>query len=507
MGFFGDMFSAWQVLRESRARSFVFRTDMDEDRGLGSLGRAQLRAELEALMRDDPMFSGAVRRIATNVVGNGIQWRPKTGDKEWDEAAKEYFDFVSNASAFDEAGELSLSEAAWMVVMDRYVRGESFFIKRPDGQVAARQADLCVTPAELEGDENWSDGVLRDSKGHLVRYAFAPRTADGIDRKAAKNFQFDRRSIIHPRWRMTFEMIRGYPQLAPAIMLVKDLKRIHSGLIRRILLEARKGFFLLSDRLKGPSLAERGTVGSAGSDVTEKTQKINVGDDDLFMHYLERGGSIKSAAIDNPGRNNQTYLESKYRTFSQFAGFTYEFLFQDFRNGSFSSDRTKILATTKELRAVYSWLVSWFLQPWLEYRLAEAVRVGDLPPPPCRKIRFLGIEINISCWNRGVWIMGKNDLFDPKKQAEAYALEWCLGSASLDDIGSDQGMTGDEMLERKHSEIDKAAALAADHNKNWPEDRNSWRDYINASRPGVVTAAPAAGGDDSGGGSKSENED
>jgi capsid protein len=170
----------------------------------------------------------------------------------------------------------------------------------------------------------------------------------------------------------------------------------------------------------------------------------------------------------------------------------YQFLIMDFGDGSLGSNRVALMQTYRTFENWQAWLVDRFLQRLWNWRIAKAIKSGELPPAPVDKRGF-------SEWYRVTWVPPEYSWIDPQKEAAANLAEFKLGISSISSFARKRGKDGEDVMREKLEDMASAARLAREINQR--DGTNfTWRDVIDIAQPGQTAPSnePQQQGDDNG---------
>lgn len=476
MGFFWDSFKNWggwgaldagNSTRHRKSKAGVVSFPTDEDSAVTTLGRENTRLECRDLRRNNALVAGIVERFADNVVGSGIMPQAKTTDSDWNERAEEFFS--EWAKIADYRQRLNFWEMQRLVVQSRMTDGECGFVLVKNGQLQPVEAERIRQPdPSIAGVV---DGIAVTANGIKTAYYIHNRDKDsgmftGKDFSivSASDFKHCTRSV-------RFDQIRGYPDLAPVVNAVRDVGEYVEATLLKAKAEAKK-FYKIENEAGAPTGLTRKFE---TSDDQLTIEKIQTGE----IHYLRRGEKLDIVESATPGEQFSPFTERVMRMIGAALGLPYEFVLLDFSNGSFSSSRAALLQTYRTFQNWQAWLIKCFLQPVWNWRIAKAIKEGQLPQAP---IDGRGV----SEWYHVQWQVPEFGWVDPQSEAQANTIEISSGVSSLTQWARKKGYDAEEMLEEKGRDIAAAVRIAAEINKQ-NGTAITWKDLITLGIPGQVT--------------------
>jgi capsid protein len=160
-------------------------------------------------------------------------------------------------------------------------------------------------------------------------------------------------------------------------------------------------------------------------------------------------------------------------------GVSLEFLLAQF-DSSYSASRAAMMNDRRTLDMWRAWLQDTVLHRLWNWRIAVAIRDGDLPPAP---LDYRGV----SEWYKVQWAPPELDWIDPLKQEQARQAAWRLGTGSITKFAREQGKDADEILGEKTGDIVTAHQKAQEAMAANPGLVLTWKDVIDAGVPGAQT--------------------
>lgn len=450
---------------------------LDEDRLVGARDRNNLRLECMDLRRNNAIVAGVCERFADNIVGPaGIIPQAKTSDSDWNSRAEDFWREWSNV--VDYRHRVNMREYQRLLVQLRLTAGESFNVLVSNGQLQPVEAERVCTPASKSRDGEIVDGVKVNRSGIPVAYYASPRTRHGtVDRNKTQIVRSE--NMVHPYRPMRFDQVRGIPDLAPVLNCVTDFSRLQEETLNKAVLDALHAWVIKSQggAQKLANLGPR-VSGDTPASALQKYETFAGGQN----YYLGTNESIESLASNTPNPQYVEYSHLILRMIGAALSIPYEFLVLDFKGGSFSASRAALVQTYRTFEMWHSWLRDAFLQRVWNWRIAKAIRAGELPPAPQN-------DRGVSQWYKVQWSPPEYSWIDPKKEVDAQTDEWNLGTGSISSFARKKGRDGEDVLREKADDIATAHTVAQELNQLHGMSL-TWRDLINATRPGQATTKP-----------------
>jgi capsid protein len=175
-----------------------------------------------------------------------------------------------------------------------------------------------------------------------------------------------------------------------------------------------------------------------------------------------------------PSREYVDYMKQELQAIAACLDIPYEFLMLIFTEGSFSSQRAALIHSKHVFTEWHDWVIKVFLQPLWNWRIAKAIKNGELPPAPVD-------ENGRSEWWRVDWSLPFFDWVDPDRQAKSDERRYDMGATSLSAITKSQGREVREVLGEKAADIRQAIEQARAINEANADANVTWRDLIHTA--------------------------
>ena len=456
--------------RHRRAKAGYVSFPKDEDKSITSGGREATRLEIRDLRRNNSIVAGIVERFADNVVGSGITPQAKTSDPAWNETAEQWFHEWSKIADYRQRS--NFWELNRMVVQARLMDGDCGFVLVKNGQLQPVEGERIRDPSPNK--DGVVDGVEVNANG--IRTAYYIHNRDKNGQFTGKDFQRVASSDFkHCMASVRFDQVRGIPELAPVVNAIKDLAEYVEATLLKAKNEAKR-FYVVENEAGAPT----GLTRRFDTDTdAQSLEKVETGE----IHYLRKGEKMLEIGNATPGTNFDPFTEKILRMVGAALGLPYEFVLLDFSEGSFSSSRAALLQAYKVFDSWQQWLINSFLQPVWNWRIAKAIKAGELPPAPVDKR-------GVSEWYRVQWQTPEREWVDPQSDVQANTIEIASGVSSITQWARKKGRDAEDVLAEKGKDIANAVRIAAEINAEHGTSI-TWRDLITLGIPGQVTSAQA----------------
>lgn len=392
-----------------------------------------LRARTRDLGRNNAIASGAVGQTTTNVIGTGLSMEPVPNAeylgltdeqvRDWVANTKVEWNLFANSKDCDIQRQQNFYQQQDLVFRSRMESGDVFVItpRKPRGNLY----DLCLQVVESDRVSNPNrtvntdqliDGIQVDEDGAPIYYHFSNRHP-GDTRQAGMKWTAvpafgpnNRRNVLHLFRKLRPGQMRGVPDFAPIIELLKQLGRYTEAELQAAVTSGMFAMFVSMDH-------------NAFLDLFDETgQKNYMESASKWDGNLESGGRAvnllpgETATAPNPGRPNSEFdpfVQSIVRQIGINLEIPYEVLIMHFQS-SYSAARAALLSAWKTYRRWRDWMATDFCQPVYELWLEEAVAKGRINAPG-----FFASPVVRAAWSAAIWIGDGPGSIDPVKEVQA----------------------------------------------------------------------------------------
>ncbi len=464
-------YDAGYETRRRRFPAFKSAFERDEDREMSDYELRAMRLNVRELRRNLGLVFGCLNRFANGVVGSGLTPMPKTASKDWNNEATEWWQNYQRVC--DYRDRLHGWELQRLFVKARMCEGHAGLVYVDNGQVLPIEAERIDTPPGKGEDGKVVRGfrltpagrplgvyiMNRDKNGHLAR--------DDWKYVAWENFR-------HVSSVERFDQMGGVPSLASVVNYFRDKGEFTLATLIKAKMDAFKGWQVKSDEdLQADNIEDREAAQTeTGNGV--RVEKSEMGE----IWYTPANAELKSLASNTPNKEYDSFNENILREISMALDIPSEVLMLSMANTSFSGGRGILMLAYNTFDIWREWLIHKLLQPWWNWRIAKAIKDGQLAPAPLDKN-------GVSTWYKVNWLPPALDSVDPRGEASANKMEVELGTDSVARIAARRGTSEDELFSEKAGSIGKAIKLAAQINKENEGANVSWRDITNPSTPGA----------------------
>lgn len=454
-------------------------TPADEEQNFPRYDRTTTVLLLQDAYRNNEIAHGIITRLADYVVHTGIRPQAQTKDRAWNDAAEAFYGEWAKIADYRQRPGVDLYRLQWQCIVDRCIRGESGFIMLANGQLQPIEMDRVQTPDNKQQDQWIRNGVAFSQSGILTGYWICDRSPDGFINTRSAEF-VPRENFIHVVYPWRFDQARGVPELASVINKLTHLRNADKYTLLKVKNEAQQ--FLVVTKEQGGGLANSMPRNSRTTTDSNDNKQSIVAHEWGHLWNMKIGENVKPVGGMTPFGTYVPYLEWEVKTLASALGLPWEFILMVFTEGSFSAQRSALLHALHKIVQWHGDLARAFCQRTWNWRIAKAMKEGDLPLAPKD-------ERGVSQWYRVDWSLPDMGWVDPEAAADAQVTAWKFGKTSLKRVASAEGRDRTDMLAEKADDIRDAIGQAAAVNKAFPEAKVTWRDMISVGSTGALIKA------------------
>lgn len=395
------------------------------------------------LYRNDPMTKSIVD-VSSTYLGES---RPAaaTRDKDWNDRATEWFNDFWWPQA-DARGRNGVDYGEIQSLFDRWswVGGDMLFVLF-GGQLLPFEGTQIETPGNLRADKNIINGIRIKGAAPwpITHYYLTDPNEPRESKNRSKRIRQSQAIYAGSRnWRVA--MLRSVPDLHGVIDALHAFNRTNDNVQRRIEFESmlftveRKGAV---GKLPGGRTLNSSSSGSNGA----KTRPTDWG------LGLEINGSPKDdfmiAEMKNPNSQYVQTMEFMARAIAAGTGFPYEVVMHIYTSGSYTANRAARLDFAKAIMDRWHWRNKVLNQRVWNWRIAKAIKAGELPPAPVNEMTGL------SEWHKVNWTLPHFSNIDEGKEVTADIKQWGCGQESLADWAQQRQQTRGQMLDAHDEDL------------------------------------------------------
>lgn len=422
---------------------------------------ATLRQRSRDLYAGGGLARSGVATMTTNVVGWGIQPKPKIDGEvlgmtdeqcdEWERNALREFRLWADNAMCDSERSKNFYTIQQLAFRSQLMSGDAFVLfgmkenARTPYQTVIRllEADRISTPgsagesssAESESGGRIIDGIEINADGEVIRYHIANRhplsetATESLEWVAIDAYGKDTGypNILHVSSFERPEQRRGIPFVSPEIEMIKQLDRYLNAELAANVVSSMLTAFIVSEEDDGKPGMEDAV--NEDEKVTDDEYKIELAPGAIYD--LPPGKTIKEI---NPLRNNSGF-ESFVNTLIMIIGASWEIPKESLvkkYDANYTAARAGLLDLWKKIKVERAAFNSSFNQPIWEQWLSEAVAIGRIEAPG-----FFDDPAIRRAWCGCSWIGSSMGHVDPKKEVEAAAQRIALNISTQEQEASE----------------------------------------------------------------------
>jgi capsid protein len=439
--------------------------DLPEDIHLGSQ-RSTLRLEARNLLRNTPEANAISSRFATNVWGQGIMPIPLTASRAINKIYAEYY--TRSIKFIDISGVKTFNDIIDSIVNALIFDGEIGVILLKDKKIQLIESE------SITGGDGPVDGVKTNKFGEVEGYYVAPRDEYGYPIKDQAKFIGKQDFILIGNF-IRANQYRGVPMVASLLTKISDLADYQGAVLTKARLENYQVAVRKTDQ--GASFAQ-GLQPRVVN--TEGNPQPIIEEQDWGMIYnIKPNESIQSYFASAPGSVYSEFVNNNLRLIASALGVSYEVLFLDFSNTSFSSARVGVTQSEAAFTRMRDKIINVFLDRLYRWIIRIGITEKHIPEASLD-------ARGISEWYKVDWQVSIKSPLDAYRTADAMAREWELGITSVGEMAANKGTTGENLIDEKTNEIIYAIE-SAKRIKEMTGENIHWTQILKGTAPGTVS--------------------
>ena len=351
-------------------RSAVSHVVQDAAKDLTSSVLRELRKNSRYLDCNSAVYSGAVKRMTTLIVGTGIMVSSASKDVEWAKLCTASFACWSRNC--DVSGVSSLAAIQQIIVHSLIVDGEVFLLKTTDTATGGSRVQLL--------EAHVIEDIKCDDVGRPLYYI--PKGAKAASGDEVSPDWYAAKDVVHFFRQVRPGQRRGFPLFAPAINTARDVEELVN--IEKAASKAA-GTTVDVVKRKGGILPPRGRmIGQPSTDTSRPDQyyKDIVGPEGIVLDTDE---SYEQVTSQRPSTAWQGFIDFLLSVFC-LAGDMPPSAFLQLKVGG--ADTRRDLASAQRVVEQWQQLVSAGLQRVFEYFVENDTELANAPPADWREASF-----------------------------------------------------------------------------------------------------------------------
>lgn len=431
------------------------------DQHVDMWSRRMLRELSRDLDRNADTFRVMADAFASAAVGEGIKYRPKTSDMEWNKKAARLVDekMRKDKDGVDIRAIRSGYRIQFDLVRGFVVDGEMGFLKLANGKVQPIETEQITNGGHIESGD--VDGVLTDGLGKVIGFHICPFDDWGrMDYGAGADYSAD--DVEWTANRNRFSQTRGTPLV---VACLEDWERLDSYKESEII-AAEQG-----SQIYGAIQHRPGDMGTSrpwaasgadpGSVLRSGLKSVSDSDGRQIdwqptvagaLLDLPDGKEYKPVDPARPNPNAAPFMMELLRQFCANGGLPYEFVYNDVRGLSWSVNRALVQMARDRVAIWQTQFFAPIFCNFYQWLVAFMIRSGELEANPEWEVMELD-------WPKISWP-------DEGAEFEAQADGLLKGLTTRHRL---HGAQWRDILDERMAEMDYASELAIAHNKKFPD--------------------------------------
>ncbi|MBX9866066.1 MAG: phage portal protein [Burkholderiales bacterium] len=376
-----------------------FSTSADSDL---IVNRDTLVQRSRGLFMSTPLATGAIKSIASGVVGGGLTLSANINyeylgiDREVARELEKKIEFefglwANDADCCDSTGTLNFEQMQQLAMLSVLLSGDVFIlmpiIERKnsiyDLKLKFLEADRVQNPRSRDLHKNILAGIeIDDTTGRPSHYHIVNQLPYAVNYATVKPTEWarvpvfgeksGRRNILHLFTVERPEQRRGIPLLSPVINTFKQLSRYTEAEIMGAIVRTMFAAFIQTDDPTGELLEEIKAQGYKDSPLYKMAPGM--------VMTLKPGEKMVTATPGGANQSFDVFIGSILKQIAVAIEIPPEVMMKNFTS-SYSASRASILAAYEMYKTRRKWLINKFCEPVYREWLSEAVAKGRIAMP------------------------------------------------------------------------------------------------------------------------------
>lgn len=432
-----------------------------------------LRARSRELYRNAPLATGAIKTVATSVVGWGLDPQPRIDRallglseeqaRDWQRQARRLWWLWAGSASCDWAGLLTFAALTDLSLRSRLQSGDAFIVRQWREPRAGElfgtrlqliEADRCCNPDFRADTPTLTAGVEMTPEGRPIAYHFLDRHPDDAgavggrwSRVLAIGPESGEQRVLH-LWRPDRpHATRGVPYLAPVITALRKLHQYSDSELMAALVSSLFTVFIKHQETELGAAGPAGLQEPSGLPPSSQAAAVAAGQYRMGAGAMLDLNPGEDVAFANPMRPNASYdpfVLAIVREISVGLELPYELLIKHF-TASYSASMAALQEAWRFFRTERYHLTDSLTQPAYEWVLGESVLRGYLAAPG-----FFENPLLRQAWCTTTWTGPARGHIQPAQEASAMETRLRIGVTTKDqEIAEHSGRDFDETLAQR----------------------------------------------------------
>ncbi|MDK4486112.1 phage portal protein [Fusobacterium necrophorum] len=401
-----------------------------------------LMARSRQLFMGNSVARGAIFKIRTNVVGDGLKLKsrinnsilqlPEEEVERVQKGIENIWKLWADSTECDILGENTFNQIQELAIVTQLLDGECFvqlpYHRRNDDLFDIKVKFLDPAKCKsLEASEYLYEGVESDDNGVAIAYHFEIKNNENI--RIPVYDSTGRKQILKIMERERIGQVRGVPLLASVLEIMAQLTRFSNAELMNAVVSAMFTAFIKQDANTGNS-TKLGGVGETfvnkrkPDNTSYRTREVSMGYGNFGV--LEPGQDLVFANPNRPNSRFEAFFNAMLKQVGAALEIPFEVLLSSFA-ASYSASRASLLEVWKMYKRRRKWLSQNFCQPIFEQVIEEAVLKGYINLPG-----FLENPISKRAYLNAEWYGNAMGQIDPIKEVNASILKVKNGFSTLE---------------------------------------------------------------------------
>ena len=431
--------------------------DSDANAALQGGTLQQLRNDSNDLYQNNTVAAGAVNTKVTNIIGPGLRLNAQIDAdalgmtfeqaKEWEANTEKEWKIFSKTC--DITREMSFEEQQALVLRSTLINGDHFInlpvINRRNQGVIYQtstnhiEAHRISNPSGMSDSDSLIMGVALNKLGqHTTYHAASKHPGSFMGGNTAQTWaplkvwnRSGSRNVLHVYKKLRANQVRGVPDLAPIIEILKNLDTFTQAEIHNAVVSSFFSVFITTETEGNP-------LNMPSEDSPDSTKDLALGPGAIFK--LQDNEKVEFADPSRPNANFDMFFKAVVTQIGMALEIPFEVLMKQFQS-SYSASKGALMEAWKMFFASRTWMAESFCQPVYERFLLEAVALGRIQAPG-----FNDDPLIRMAWCGSQWVGPPAGDLDPQKAVKAAKERIELGISNEFIETSERGLDFSQVL-------------------------------------------------------------
>lgn len=431
------MYFGYEAGQQTR-KDLPFPTMSSQAESINKMSRRTLAARARDLERNNPIIGSILSALKNNVIGTGITLQARSKNERYNQRIEDLWNEWVHYENCDYTQRQSLNDILNLIMKRKFIDGGILISFPLDTN---RKIPLTIQLHEVDelatGDipehkgVYISDGVELDNGGKPIAYWITQTTPDGLTNLNPKRLKAEDVIFLWDKDRVT--QYREVSRLSRSIVATKDLGDYMNTLAFQQKMLSAITVFINSDSKNTAVPIGRPMLRNAED--KRPIETVNGG----TVKYLEKGQTATPVVPQGQSAEANGYITLQQRMIAADLGLSLESTARNVKEVNYSSARQNLLNDTVTYKTMRNDLIEYFLRPLFK----RFVNICELKG----YLDGYGYEKGNDDYYRVEWLNSNVGWIDPKKEAEANAINLANGGKSFQQFCSEQGADWRERID------------------------------------------------------------